>query len=75
MVIGQIVDLRMRLENGGTRVEQVGEPETKDATRTRVKRRRGLALFSTLGLARLTGINGTERGRAAARTPRSTTST
>lgn len=48
----------MGLENGGIQVERVGELETKDATRTRVKWYCGLALFSTLGIARLKGING-----------------
>ena len=47
----------MGLENGGIQVERVGELETKDATRTRVKWYTGLALFGTLGLARLSGIN------------------
>ncbi|HYI14107.1 MAG TPA: hypothetical protein VEX37_01875 [Thermomicrobiales bacterium] len=46
----------MGLENGGVQVERVGELETKDATRTRVKWYCGLALFSTLGLSRLAGI-------------------
>jgi hypothetical protein len=48
----------MGLENGGIQVERVGELETKDATRTRVKWYCGLALFATLGVARLKGING-----------------
>jgi HK97 family phage major capsid protein len=47
----------MGLENGGIQVERVGELETKDATRTRVKWYVGLALFGTLGQARLKGIN------------------
>jgi hypothetical protein len=47
----------MGLENGGVQVERVGELETKDATRTRLKWYCGLALFGTLGLARLKGIN------------------
>ncbi len=47
----------MGLENGGIQVERVGELETKDATRTRVKWYCGLALFGTLGLARLGGVN------------------
>ncbi|MGH9173949.1 MAG: major capsid protein [Vicinamibacterales bacterium] len=46
------------LDNGGIQIERVGELETKDATRTRVKWYCGLALFGTLGLARLEGING-----------------
>lgn len=45
------------LENGGIQVESVGALETKDAHRTRVKWYCGLALFGTLGLARLKGIN------------------
>lgn len=48
----------MGLEHGGISVEPVGELETKDATRTRIKWYAGLALFSTLGVARLTGITG-----------------
>ena len=46
----------MGLEHGGISVEPVGELETKDATRTRIKWYAGLALFSTLGVARLSGI-------------------
>ena len=47
----------MGLENGGIAVERVGELETKDASRTRVKWYVSLALFGTLGLARLQGVN------------------
>jgi HK97 family phage major capsid protein len=47
----------MGLENGGITVENVGELETKDATRHRIKWYCGLALFSELGVARLDGIN------------------
>lgn len=47
----------MGLQNGGIQVERVGELETKDATRTRIKWYTGLALMGTLGLARLQGIN------------------
>ena len=47
----------MGLQNGGIQVERVGELETKDATRTRIKWYTGLALMGTLGLARLKGIN------------------
>jgi HK97 family phage major capsid protein len=47
------------LENGGVQVEQVGDLETKDASRWRIKWYVGLALFGTLGLARLKGINNT----------------
>ena len=46
----------MGLEHGGVTVETVGELETKDATRTRLKWYCGLALMSELGLARLEGI-------------------
>lgn len=46
----------MGLEHGGITIERVGELETKDATRTRIKWYAGLALFNTLGVARLTGI-------------------
>lgn len=45
------------LQNSGIQVERVGELETKDATRTRIKWYVGLGLFGTLGLARLQGIN------------------
>ena len=48
----------MGLQNSGIQVERVGELETKDATRTRIKWYTGLALMGTLGLARLKGING-----------------
>jgi hypothetical protein len=48
----------MGLENGGIEVEQVGELETKDASRHRIKWYVSLALFGTLGLARLKGVNG-----------------
>lgn len=44
------------LENGGIQVERVGELESKDATRTRVKWYVSLALFAPLGIARLQGI-------------------
>ncbi len=46
----------MGLENGGVAVERVGELETKDATRHRIKWYCGMALFSDLGVARLHGI-------------------
>ncbi len=49
----------MGLEHGGISVESVGELETKDATRTRIKWYAGLALFSALGVARLSGITAT----------------
>lgn len=46
----------MGLENGGLQVETVGELETKDATRHRIKWYASVALFSELGVARLKGI-------------------
>lgn len=46
----------MGLEHGGIQVETVGELETKDATRHRIKWYAGLALFSELGTARIEGI-------------------
>lgn len=42
--------------SAGIRVEEVGVAETKDETITRVKFYCGLALFSELGLAALTGV-------------------
>jgi HK97 family phage major capsid protein len=45
------------LTNGGIQVENVGALETKDARRWRCKWYVGLALFSTLSLARLDGIS------------------
>jgi HK97 family phage major capsid protein len=52
---GQAAGL-MGLEHGGITIERVGELETKDATRTRIKWYTGLALFSELGAAKLEGI-------------------
>ena len=52
---GQGVGL-MGLEHGGIVAEPLGELETKDASRTRIKWYAGLALFSELGVARLEGI-------------------
>lgn len=46
----------MGLENGGITVDTVGELETKDATRHRIKWYCGLACYSDLGLARLKGL-------------------
>jgi HK97 family phage major capsid protein len=46
----------MGLEHGGIAIEPVGELETKDATRWRVKWYCGMAIFSMLGVARLKGI-------------------
>jgi HK97 family phage major capsid protein len=48
----------MGLENGGIQVEEVGELETKDATRHRIKWYTAIALLSELGVARLSGITG-----------------
>ena len=44
------------LEHGGVQIERVGELETKDATRWRLKWYAGLSVFSTLGVARIKGI-------------------
>lgn len=44
------------LEHGGVQVEPIGELETRDATRTRIKWYCGLAVMSELGVARLRGI-------------------
>ncbi len=46
----------MGLENGGIQVVYVGDLETKDASRWRVKWYVSLAVFSELGVARLQGI-------------------
>ena len=46
----------MGLEHGGITIETVGELETKDATRHRLKWYTGLALMSELGCARLSGV-------------------
>ncbi len=46
----------MGLEHGGIQAEPLGDLETKDATRTRIKWYAGLAVFSELGVARLEGI-------------------
>jgi hypothetical protein len=46
----------MGLEHEGIRVEPLGELETKDATRWRIKWYVGLAIFAELGVARLKGI-------------------
>ncbi len=46
----------MGLEHRGIAIEPVGELETKDATRWRVKWYCGLAVFSMLGVARLRGV-------------------
>ena len=46
----------MGLENGGITVEEVGALETKNARRWRVRWYVGLALFSTVAVARLQGI-------------------
>lgn len=44
------------LEHGDITVERVGELESKDATRTRIKWYCGLGLFNELGAARLAGL-------------------
>ncbi|MBX3068877.1 MAG: phage major capsid protein [Thermomicrobiales bacterium] len=44
------------LEHGGIQVEQVGELETKDATRWRIKWYAGMSVMSMLGVARVKGI-------------------
>lgn len=44
------------LEHGGIQIEQVGELETKDATRWRIKWYAGLSVMSMLGVARVKGI-------------------
>lgn len=46
----------MGLEQGGIIIDDVGELETKDATRWRVKWYSGLAVFSMLGASRVKGI-------------------
>lgn len=46
----------MGLEHGGISVERIGELESRDATRTRIKWYCGLALFSELGAAKLEGV-------------------
>lgn len=43
-------------QNGGIQVKDLGDLETKDATRTRIKWYVSLALFNTLSLARYDGI-------------------
>ncbi len=45
------------LEHGDITVERVGELESKDATRTRIKWYCGLGLFNDLGAAKLVGLN------------------
>jgi HK97 family phage major capsid protein len=44
------------LEHDGIQIEPVGELETKDATRWRIKWYAGLGIFSTLGTARVKGV-------------------
>lgn len=46
----------MGLEHGGIQLEPVGELETKDATRWRLKWYAAIAVFNLLGLARVKGI-------------------
>lgn len=45
------------LEHGDITVERVGELESKDATRTRIKWYCGLGLFNQLGAAKLVGVS------------------
>jgi hypothetical protein len=52
---GQAVGL-LGLEHGGIQIEPIGELETKDATRWRIKWYAALACFSELGVARIKGI-------------------
>ena len=47
----------MGIQNGGVQVETVGELETKDATRHRIKWYCGAVNFSDYSLARVKGIN------------------
>ena len=54
----RIVAGLLGLEHGGISVETVGELETKDASRTRLRWYCGLALMSELGVARLEGVTG-----------------
>ena len=53
--LGQGVGV-MGLEHGGIQVERVGELETKDATRHRIKWYAATALFREQGVSRLEGI-------------------
>ena len=53
--LGQGVGV-MGLEHGGIQVETIGELETKDASRHRIKWYASIAVFSELGVARLEGI-------------------
>jgi HK97 family phage major capsid protein len=46
----------MGLEHGGIQIDRIGDLETKDAKRHRIKWYSGLAVFSELGVARLAGI-------------------
>lgn len=46
----------MGLQNAGIQIDPIGELETKDASRWRVKWYAALAAFSELGIARLKGI-------------------
>lgn len=49
----------MGLENGGIQVDHIGELETKDAHRNRIKWYVSIALMNPIGTARLVGVNGT----------------
>jgi HK97 family phage major capsid protein len=46
----------MGLQNGEIDIEEIGELETKDATRWRIKWYASMAVFSELGVSRLRGI-------------------
>ena len=46
----------MGLEHGGIQIDPLGELETKDATRWRIKWYASIAVFSMLGVARVKGI-------------------
>lgn len=48
----------MGLEHGGIQVDDLGDLETKDASRHRIKWYVALAVFSELGVARLKGVTG-----------------
>ena len=41
---------------GGMNVERIGQLETKDATRTRIKWYTSICLFSTVSVAALIGV-------------------
>jgi hypothetical protein len=55
VVAGQDLGV-LGLEHGSVQIENVGELETKDATRWRLKWYAALSVFSQLGVARVKGI-------------------